>query len=153
MLVVDTVIRFRREYAKGRAITATARDLRLSRTVVRKAIRAPEGAFDYHRTVQPLPRLGAFQERLDTRLTENETRRRRDPRRIHFLTGTEDSLGLGGDPSQVLASRRAPFDAIEGPPTSLVSLNVGDHLVFSGWQEMGERQPRDKRFHDIIRTD
>ena len=78
MLVVETVVRIRREHASGKAIKAIARDLRLSRKVVRKAIRAPEGAFDYRRTVQPLPRLGPFQERLDVLLTENEARHRRD---------------------------------------------------------------------------
>ena len=72
MLVVETVVRIRREHASGKAIKAIARDLRLSRKVVRKAIRAPEGAFDYRRKVQPLPRLGPFQERLDVLLTENE---------------------------------------------------------------------------------
>jgi len=51
MLVVETVVRVRREHANGKAIKAIARDLHLSRKVVRKAIRAPEGAFDYHRTV------------------------------------------------------------------------------------------------------
>jgi len=57
MLVVETVVRVRREYASGKPIREIARDLRLSRKVVRKAIRAPEGAFDYHRSVQPLPRM------------------------------------------------------------------------------------------------
>ena len=66
MLVVETVVRIRREHASGKAIKAIARDLRLSRKVASRAIRAPEGAFDYHRTVQPLRRLGPFQERLDT---------------------------------------------------------------------------------------
>ena len=65
MLVVETVCRIRREHADGKPIKAIARDLRLSRKVVRKAIRAPEGAFDYRRKVQPLPRLGPFQERLE----------------------------------------------------------------------------------------
>ena len=51
MLVVETVVRIRREHAGGKSIKAIARDLKLSRKVVRKAIRAPEGAFDYHRTV------------------------------------------------------------------------------------------------------
>ena len=88
MLVVETVVRIRREHANGKAIKAIARDLRLSRKVVRKAIDAPEGAFGYHRTVQPLPRIGPFQERLDTLLTENEVRHRRDRlrmTRIHDL--------------------------------------------------------------------
>lgn len=45
MLVVETVVRIRCERANGKAI---ARDLRLSRKVVRKAISAPEGALGYH---------------------------------------------------------------------------------------------------------
>jgi transposase len=53
MLVVETVVRIRREHAGGKSIRAIARDLRLSRKAVRKAIGAPEGAFTYHRTVQP----------------------------------------------------------------------------------------------------
>lgn len=62
--VLETVVQLRREHASGKAIKAIARDLRLSRKVVRKAIWTPEGAFDYRRTVQPLPPLGPFQERL-----------------------------------------------------------------------------------------
>jgi transposase len=88
MLVVETVVRIRREHAGGKPIKEIARDLRLSRKVIRKAIRAPEGAFDYHRSVQPLPRIGPFQERLDTLLAENEARSRRDRlrmTRIHDL--------------------------------------------------------------------
>lgn len=47
MLVVETVVRIRREYAAGKPIKAICRDLRLCRKVVRKAIRAEEGAFSY----------------------------------------------------------------------------------------------------------
>ena len=82
MLVVETVVRIRREFAGGKPIKAIARDLRLSRKVVRKAIRAPEGAFDDHRAVQPLPRIGPFQERLDGLLAENEALHRRDRLRM-----------------------------------------------------------------------
>jgi hypothetical protein len=59
MLIVETVVRIRREHAAGKAIKAIARDLRLSRKVVRKAIRSPEAAFNYQRKVQPLPRIRA----------------------------------------------------------------------------------------------
>ena len=96
MLVVETVVRIRREHAGGKPIKAIARDLRLSRKVVRKAIRAPEGAFDYHRAVQPLPRIGPFQERLDRLLAENEVRHRRDRlrmTRIHDLLQREGFEG------------------------------------------------------------
>ena len=39
MLVVETVVRIRREHAAGKPIKAISRDLRLSRKVVRKAKR------------------------------------------------------------------------------------------------------------------
>ena len=55
MLVLETVLRIRREHASGKAIKAIARDLHLSRKVVRKAIRAPEADMGYRREVQPLP--------------------------------------------------------------------------------------------------
>jgi len=96
MLVVETVVRIRREHAGGKSIRAIARDLRLSRKAVRKAIGAPEGAFTYHRAVQPLPRIGPFQERLDTLLTENEGLPRRDRlrmTRIHDLLQREGFEG------------------------------------------------------------
>ncbi len=57
MLILETVVRVRCEHADGKSIKAIARDLRLSRKVVRKAIRAPEAGFVYQRTVQPLPGL------------------------------------------------------------------------------------------------
>jgi len=75
MLAVGTVVRIRREHANGKAIMAIARKLRLSRRVVRKAIRVPEVAFDYHRTVQPLLGLGPFQEGLDAPPHEPEEAR------------------------------------------------------------------------------
>jgi transposase len=68
MLVLETVLRIRREHASGKAIKAIARDLHLSRKVVRKAIRAPEADMGYRREVQPLPKLGPFQSRLDALL-------------------------------------------------------------------------------------
>lgn len=82
MLVLETVLKIRREHAAGKAIKAIARDLNLSRKVVRKAIRAPEADFSYRRAVQPLPRIGPFQERLDTLLEEDEARSRREKLRI-----------------------------------------------------------------------
>ena len=92
MLVVDTLVRNWRERAGSKGIStirAIAGDLRLSRKGVRKAIDAPEGVFGYHRSVQPLPRIWPFQERLDTLLTENEARHRCDRLR---MTHTDDLL-------------------------------------------------------------
>jgi transposase len=96
MLVVETVVRIRREHAAGKPIKAIARDLKLSRKVVRKAVRAPEGAFAYRREVQPFPRLGPFKHRLDVLLEENDGRHRRDRlrmTRIHDLLVREGYEG------------------------------------------------------------
>jgi len=96
MLIVETVVRIRREHAGGKAIKAIARDLRLSRKVVRKAIRSPECAFAYERRVQPLPRIGPFQDSLDRLLIENAARSRRDRlrmTRIHDLLVREGFEG------------------------------------------------------------
>ncbi len=82
MLVVDTVVRIRRQHAAGKPIKAIARDLKLSRKVVRKAIRSPEGAFTYKRDDQPLPKIGPFKDRLDKLLEENEARPRQDQLRL-----------------------------------------------------------------------
>jgi transposase len=82
MLILETVVRILREYAGGKAIKAIARDLHVSRKVSRKAIRAPEGAFDYQRKVQPLPWIGPFQARLDMLLGESEVRGRRERLRM-----------------------------------------------------------------------
>ncbi|TYB81178.1 transposase, partial [Oceaniovalibus sp. ACAM 378] len=120
MLVVETVVRIRREYAGGKAIKAIARDLHVSRKVIRKAIRAPEGAFDYHRAVQPRPRLGPYQERLDTLLLENEARPRRDRLRVTRIHDLLQREGFGGSYDAVRryaarwseARRRDPGDSV-----------------------------------------
>ena len=82
MLVLETVLKIRREFAAGKAMKAIARDLHVSRRVVRKAIREPDAEFSYRRAVQPLPKLGPFQARLDVLLEEDEARPRREKLRI-----------------------------------------------------------------------
>src|SRR5580658_9614848 len=93
MLVVETVVRIRREYAAGKPIKAICWELRLSRKVVRKAIRAEEGAFSYHRATQPFPKIGPVRERLEQLLVENEARPRRDRLK---LTRVWDPAGPAG---------------------------------------------------------
>ncbi|PAL19675.1 hypothetical protein CD928_19970 [Sphingopyxis sp. GW247-27LB] len=121
MLIVETVVRIRREHAAGKAIKAIARDLRLSRKVVRKAIRSPEAAFNYQRKVQPLPRIGPYQDRLDALLEENEGRGRRDRlrmTRIHDLLAREGFDGSYDAVRRYAARWRAARrkDAGEGAP-------------------------------------
>jgi transposase len=78
MLCVETVVRIRREYAGGKAIKAICRDLKVSRRVVRKAIRGETGAFEYHRATQPFPKLEPYRERLEVLLAQNDALPKRD---------------------------------------------------------------------------
>ena len=79
MLTVDTIGRIRREYFVGkRSIRETSRGLRVSRKVIRKALREPETKFAYVRETQPRPRLGEFVDRLDHLLAEGAGRSARE---------------------------------------------------------------------------
>ena len=97
MLTVDTIGRIRREHLVGkRSIREISRLLRVSRKVVRKALREPETQFAYVREVQPRPRLGVFIERLESLLAENagqSARERLTARRLHELLRAEGYTG------------------------------------------------------------
>ena len=65
MLVVETIAKIRRyHFVEGRKIRQIARDLNISRNTVRKVIRGNETEHRYEREEQPLPRLGAYTDRL-----------------------------------------------------------------------------------------
>jgi len=97
MLTVDTIGRIRREHFVGkRSIREISRLLRVSRKVIRKALREPETKFAYAREVQPRPRLGVFIERLESLLEENSGRPARErltARRLHELLCAEGYAG------------------------------------------------------------
>ena len=68
------------------------------------------------------------------------------------LTGTEDSFTIrpGESDTEVVAGRQQPFEYVGGP-SMLVLLTGGDHMVFSGRQEVGAApRPRDDRYRQII---
>ena len=68
------------------------------------------------------------------------------------LTGTEDSFTIRSDESdaQVVTGRQQPFAHLGGP-SMLVLLTGGDHMVFSGRQEVGGApRPNDARHRQII---
>lgn len=69
-----------------------------------------------------------------------------------FLTGTNDDAQVGPRALESAEGRTKPFDAIEGTPETLVVLTGGDHMVFSGRQELGLSRPKDDRFHDIVKA-
>ncbi|HVM23115.1 MAG TPA: IS21 family transposase [Sphingomicrobium sp.] len=94
MLVVETIGRIRREhFVKGKAIKEIARELKLSRNTVRKVLRSGATSFEYLRTVQPRPKLGAWHGDLDRMLSDNEARAARE--RLTLIRIFEELRGLG----------------------------------------------------------
>ena len=70
----------------GKSIRETAKDLRLARNTVRKAIRSDQTSFEYQRQLQPRPKLGPFVETLEGRLADDQKlpKRRRRTARVLF---------------------------------------------------------------------
>jgi len=94
MLVVETIAKIRRAYfVQGKAIKQICRELNLSRKVVRKVLRSEETAFEYRRSVQPHPKLGAWRDELERLLAGNAGRGSRE--RVTLLRIFEDLRGLG----------------------------------------------------------
>lgn len=60
MLVVETIAKIRRAHlVQGKKIKEICRELKVSRNVVCKVLRSDETSFNYERSVQPMPKLGA----------------------------------------------------------------------------------------------
>jgi len=63
---VETISKIRRRrLVDGESISAIARDLRLSRNTVKRALRLESGTFEYRREYQPRPKLGPYLETLE----------------------------------------------------------------------------------------
>jgi predicted transcriptional regulator len=94
MLVVETIGRIRREhFVKGKSIKEIVRDLKVSRNTVRKVLRSKATAFEYARSVQPHPKLGAWQADLDRMLAANEAKSPRE--RLTLIRLFEELRELG----------------------------------------------------------
>src|SRR3712207_4262169 len=75
MLIVETIARIKRAYHnEGKSIRRIARELRLSRKFLRKAIHSPDAEFRYERTRQPRPQLEPFLSRLGALLEADAKR-------------------------------------------------------------------------------
>ena len=94
MLVVETIGKIRRAYfAQKKSIKAICRELKVSRKVVRKVVRSGAIAFEYERSVQPQPKLGAWKGELDGLLSANEGKSTRE--RLTLMRVFEELRGLG----------------------------------------------------------
>ena len=94
MLVVETIAKIRRaHFVQGKSIKAICRELKVSRKVVRKVLRSGATAFEYERSVQPLPRIGPWKDDLERLLAANEARAARE--RLTLIRIFEELRGLG----------------------------------------------------------
>lgn len=66
---------------------------------------------------------------------------------VFHLTGTRDDSPIG---QTTPAARRVPFDRITHAPQLLLTLQDGDHMIFSGRSVMGRDATRDRRQHELI---
>lgn len=66
---------------------------------------------------------------------------------VYHLTGTRDDSPIG---NTSIADRRVPFDRISNAPQLLLTLQDGDHMIFSGRTAVGRDAARDRRQHDLI---
>jgi transposase len=94
MLVVETIAKIRRaHFVQGKSIKAICRELKVSRKVVRKVLRSGATAFEYERSVQPLPRIGPWKDDLERLLAANEGKPARE--RLTLMRVFEELRGLG----------------------------------------------------------
>ena len=76
---METIAKIRRDhFVHGKSIKQIARERGVSRNTVRKVIRSDATDFTYTRTDQPMPKLGAFRDRLDQLLEQNASNSRRE---------------------------------------------------------------------------
>lgn len=79
MLVVETIAKIRRGYFQdGKSIKQICRDLRVSRNIVRNAVRSGATELTCERSVPPQPKIGPWKAELDRMLEENARKPKRD---------------------------------------------------------------------------
>ena len=95
---VDTIARVRRAFhVQGWSMKRIVRELHVSRNTVRKILRSDETDFRYERERQPMPRVGSWQEQLETMLASNEGKPSRE--RLTLIRVFEELRGLGSWPT------------------------------------------------------
>ena len=103
---METIGRIRREHlVKGKPIKEIVRELKVSRNTVRKVLRSGATSFEYARTVQPRPKLGAWHGDLDRMLSDHQARPARE--RLTLIRMFEELCGLGYEGSYDAVRRYA----------------------------------------------
>ena len=94
---METIAKIRRAFFhQKKPIKTICRELKLSRKAVRRAIRSEATEFRYERSVQPMPKLGAWREQLDGLLAANEEKAARERLTLVRIFETLRDLGFDG---------------------------------------------------------
>ena len=97
MLIVETIAKIRRyHFVDGEGIKAIGRKLSLSKNTVRKVIRSGATSHEYQREIQPMPRLGAYVEKLEELLDHDWERPRKRRLTAQRLFELLQSAGYDG---------------------------------------------------------
>jgi hypothetical protein len=135
MLIVETIAKIRRAYfVQGKPIKAISRELRVSRKVIRKVLRTGATQFEYERSVQPRPKIGPWQEELDSLLSANEGKPARE--RLTLIRVFEELRGRG-----YAGGYRRPSRAIGCKPNNPCRPRPWvDYQVHRGKEELAKRR-------------
>lgn len=97
MLIVETIRKIRCAYHRDRKkIRQIAREFKLSKNTVKKVIRGDATEFIYDRKDQPLPKLGPYHDLLDSNLTADSTKPRKEQRTAVVLFEELQRQGFAG---------------------------------------------------------
>jgi transposase len=117
MLTVETIRKIRCAYERDKkSIRQIARDFNLSRNTVKKMLRTGIIDQQYVRKTQPFPKLGAYQESLVTRLSEDRDKPKREQRTAQVLFEELQRQGFSGSYDSVKRFVRKWRDAEAGKP-------------------------------------
>ena len=108
MIKVEEREQVRRAYfVEKKSLRQIARELKMARKTVRKAIEQAEPAVYTLHTPRPAPRLGSFKARIDALLKEAEQMPRKQRYTGHKIFELLQQEGYGGAESSVTARRLA----------------------------------------------
>src|SRR5437763_15711842 len=94
MLILESIAKIRRAFfVQGKSIKLICRELRVSRKVVRKVIRAEATEVRYEREAQPLPKIGSWPDQLNELRLANAAKAARE--RLTLICLFEQLRGRG----------------------------------------------------------
>lgn len=97
MLTVETIRKIKLAHGRdGKSIGQIARDFNLSRNTVRKVLRFDATRFEYHRTVQPMPRMDGFTDWVAQQLEHDAGQPKKYRRTAKVLYEQLQGLGYEG---------------------------------------------------------